>query len=201
MIRVLIADDEHLIRDALATLINLEDDLEVVAVTGVPSDVIGLVATHHCDVVLLDIEMADSDGIEIARQLHTAEPETSIVMLTSFGKPGYLKRAVAAGAQGFVTKDISADQLARVIREVDAGGRYLAPQVTADAMFAGECPLGPRELEVLRLAEVGRTVAEMSKLINLSEGTIRNYLSAAITKLGTDNKLGAISTARQMGWL
>ncbi|WP_216895165.1 response regulator transcription factor [Nocardia alni] len=201
MIRILIADDEQLIRDALATLIGLEEDLDVVSVTGVPSEVVGLANTHRCDVALLDIDMAGTDGIEIARRLCAAEPGISIIMLTSFGKPGYLKRAVAAGARGFVTKDISAGQLARVIREVHAGGRYLDPQVAADAMFAGECPLGPRELEVLRLAESGRTVAEMSKLIHLTEGTIRNYLSAAITKLGADNKLGAISIARNMGWL
>lgn len=201
MISVLIADDEQLIRSALAALLSLEEDIDVVALTGNGDEVPRLVAQHNCEVVLLDIDMRGTNGIDVAEKLHSVNPDTAIVMLTSHGRPGYLKRAVTAGARGFVTKDISADRLATLIREVRAGGRYLDPELAADAMFVGECPLGPRELEVLRLAEDGRSLASIARMVSLREGTVRNYLSAAITKLGVENRVGAIRLARSMGWL
>lgn len=201
MIRVLIAEDEQLVRDALVTLLSLEPDIDVVARTDRGDDVVELVRRHECDVALLDIDMPGMSGLDAAEKLHAAGPACAVVIVTSHGRPGYLSRAVRSGVRGFVTKDTPGTRLAEVIREVHQGGRYVDPDIAADAVLIGECPLGARELEILRLAEDGRPLAAIAGEISLSEGTVRNYMSSAISKLGVDNRIGAIRFAQRMGWL
>lgn len=201
MIRVLIAEDQELIRTALVTLVSLEDGISVVAQADNGAEAVSAATTTECDVAVLDIDMPRMDGIEAAERLRELRPRLAIIMLTSHGKPGYLRRAVQAGARGFVTKNVSGDQLAKVIREVHEGGRFLDPELVADAMFVGDCPLAPRELEILRLAEEGQSHAGIARALSLQEGTVRNYMSAAISKLGFDNRISAIRHARNMGWL
>lgn len=201
MIRVLIAEDERLLRDAMTTVLSLEDDILVVAQTGSGAEVASLVVSERCDVALLDIDMPGMNGFEAAEALRALPSSVPVVILTAQGRPGYLRRALQAGVRGFVTKDVSGSQLAVIIRQVHAGGRYIDPEVAEDAMFVGECPLGPRELEVLRLAEGGRSLGTVARELSLSEGTVRNYMSAAMSKLGAGNRLSAIKHARSMGWL
>ncbi|WP_329090996.1 MULTISPECIES: response regulator transcription factor [unclassified Streptosporangium] len=197
MIRVLLADDEHLVRRAIATLLGLEPDVEVVAEVARGDLVAAAVLEHRPDVVVLDIEMPGMDGLSVAETL----PGHAVLMLTSFGRPGYLRRALAAGVRGFVPKDASADELATAIRKVHAGGRYLDPEMAASAMMAGESPLTERERGSLELAARGASVAEIAAALNLTQGTVRNYLSSAITKLGATNRITAIRSAQQKGWL
>ncbi|MGV9323541.1 response regulator transcription factor [Streptosporangium sandarakinum] len=197
MIRVLLADDEHLIRGAIATLLGLEPDIEVVAEVARGDLVAQAVRDHRPDVVVLDIEMPGMDGLGVAETL----PGQAMLMLTSFGRPGYLRRALAAGVRGFVPKDASVDELASAIRKVDSGGRYLDPELAASAMMAGESPLTARERDALALAAQGAQVVEIAAALHLTEGTVRNYLSAAITKLGAANRITAIRVAQEKGWL
>ncbi|WP_440098764.1 response regulator [Streptosporangium sp. H16] len=197
MIRVLLADDEHLVRKAIATLLGLEPDVEVVAEVARGDLVAAAVMEHRPDVVVLDIEMPGMDGLSVAETL----PGHAVLMLTSFGRPGHLRRALAAGARGFIPKDASADELATAIRKVHAGGRYLDPEMAASAMMAGESPLTERERGALELAAQGASVAEIAAALHLTQGTVRNYLSSAITKLGATNRITAIRSAQQKGWL
>ncbi len=197
MIRVLLADDEHLIRGAIATLLGLEPDIEVVAEVARGDLVAAAVGEHLPDVVVLDIEMPGMDGLSVAETL----PGHAVLMLTSFGRPGYLRRALAAGVRGFVPKDASADERAAAIRMVHSGGRYLDPEMAASAMMAGESPLTERERGALSLAAEGATVGEIALALHLTEGTVRNYLSSAITKLGATNRITAIRVAQEKGWL
>jgi two-component system response regulator DesR len=197
MIRILLADDEHLVRGAIAALLGLEGDLEVVAQVGRGDEVEEAVRRHDPDVIVLDVEMPGMDGLTVAERL----TGRAILILTSFGRPGYLRRALAAGVRGFIPKDAPAEQLAEAIRKVHAGGRYLDPELAALAMTAGDCPLTQRERDALKLAAEGATVAEIAATIHLSEGTVRNYLSNAITKLGAGNRITAIRVAREMGWI
>ena len=197
MIRVLLADDEHLVRQALAMMLGMEPDLEVVAQVGRGDQVAAAVAAHQPDVLILDIEMPGMDGLSVAESL----PGRSMIILTSFGRPGYLRRALAAGVRGFIPKDASADELAAAVRKVHEGGRYLDPEMAASAMMAGESPLTERERHALSLAASGASVGEISAALHLTEGTVRNYLSNAITKLGATNRIAAIQIARDMGWL
>jgi len=197
MIRILLADDEHLVRGAIAALLGLEGDLEVVAQVGRGDEVEEAVRRHDPDVIVLDVEMQGMDGLTVAERL----TGRAILILTSFGRPGYLRRALAAGVRGFIPKDAPAEQLAEAIRKVHAGGRYLDPELAALAMTAGDCPLTQRERDALKLAAEGATVAEIAAAIHLSEGTVRNYLSNAITKLGAGNRITAIRVAREMGWI
>ncbi|GAA4193860.1 response regulator transcription factor [Streptosporangium oxazolinicum] len=197
MIRVLLADDEHLVRKAIATLLGLEADIEVVAEVARGDLVTAAVLEHRPDVVVLDIEMPGMDGLSVAETL----PGHAVLMLTSFGRPGYLRRALAAGVRGFVPKDASADELATAIRKVHAGGRYLDPEMAASAMMAGESPLTERERDSLELAARGASVAEIAAALHLTQGTVRNYLSSAIAKLGATNRITAIRSAQQKGWL
>ncbi|MGC5012735.1 response regulator [Streptosporangium sp. DT93] len=197
MIRVLLADDEHLVRRAIATLLGLEPDIEVVAEVGRGDLVAAAVREHRPDVIVLDIEMPGMDGLSVAETL----PGHAVLMLTSFGRPGYLRRALAAGVRGFVPKDASADELSAAIRKVHAGGRYLDPEMAASAMMAGESPLTERERGSLELAARGASVAEIAAALGLTQGTVRNYLSSAITKLGATNRITAIRAAQQKGWL
>ncbi|MEU4538369.1 response regulator transcription factor [Streptosporangium sp. NPDC023825] len=197
MIRVLLADDEHLIRKAIATLLDLEPDVEVVAEVARGDLVAAAVLEHRPDVVVLDIEMPGMDGLSVAETL----PGHAVLILTSFGRPGHLRRALAAGVRGFIPKDASADELATAIRKVHAGGRYLDPEMAASAMMAGENPLTERERGALELAAQGASVAEIAAALHLTQGTVRNYLSSAITKLGATNRITAIRSAQQKGWL
>ncbi|MEU8384636.1 response regulator transcription factor [Streptosporangium sp. NPDC048865] len=197
MIRVLLADDEHLVRKAIATLLDLEPDIEVVAEVARGDLVAAAVPEHRPDVIVLDIEMPGMDGLSVAETL----PGHAVLMLTSFGRPGHLRRALAAGVRGFIPKDASADELATAIRKVHEGGRYLDPEMAASAMMAGESPLTERERGALALAAQGASVAEIAVALHLTQGTVRNYLSSAITKLGATNRITAIRAAQQKGWL
>ncbi|MFG1942802.1 DNA-binding response regulator [Nonomuraea sp. NPDC048826] len=196
--RVLLADDEHLIRGALAALLDLEAGIEVVAQVGRGDEVVAAVAEHRPDVAVLDIEMPGMDGLSAAEQISS---QCKIVILTSLGRPGYLRRAMAAGVSGFLGKDASAEELAMAIRKVQSGGRYLDAELAAAAMAAGDSPLTDRERDALRLAGDGYTIARIAGELHLTEGTVRNYLSSAMTKLNAQNRLEAIRTAQRMGWL
>ncbi|MFC4563174.1 DNA-binding response regulator [Nocardiopsis mangrovi] len=201
MIRIVLADDEHLVRGAIAALLGLEDDLEVVAEVGRGDAVVAAVTGGDADIAVLDIEMPGGSGLEVAADLKAAAPGCGVLILTSFGRPGYLRRALAAGARGFLAKDAPVDQLAGAIRKVHGGGRYIDTELAAAAMTAGENPLTAREAEVLRGAAEGRPVSAIAAALHLTEGTVRNYLSSAITKTGADNRMSAIRTAQDMGWL
>ncbi|PSK98584.1 LuxR family two component transcriptional regulator [Murinocardiopsis flavida] len=201
MIRIVLADDEQLVRGAIASLLGLEDDLEVVAQAGRGDEAVAAVTAHGADIAVLDIEMPGGTGLEVAADLRTSAPSCGVLILTSFGRPGYLRRALAAGARGFLAKDAPVDELAGAIRKVHGGGRYIDTDLAATAMAAGESPLTPRESDVLRAAVDGAPVAAVARELHLSEGTVRNYLSNAIAKTGTDNRISAIRKAQDMGWL
>ncbi|MFJ9557140.1 response regulator [Nocardiopsis sp. NPDC101807] len=201
MIKIVLADDEHLVRGAIAALLGLEEDLEVVAQVGRGDQVVDAVLGHGASIAVLDIEMPGGTGLEIAAQLKQSAPGCGVVILTSFGRPGYLRRALASGARGFLAKDAPVDQLAGAIRRVHGGGRYIDTDLAAAAMVGGESPLTDREADVLRAASDGATVARIAAALHLTEGTVRNYLSNAIGKTGADNRMSAIRTAQDMGWL
>jgi len=204
--RLLLAEDQAMIREALATLLELEADLEVVASVGRGDEVLGALAAAQAadrpvDVALLDIEMPGMDGICAAQQAHTAYPKLRIVILTTFGRPGFLRRAMEAGASAFLVKDAPAAQLAEAIRRVVAGERVIDPDLAAAALADGVNPLTSRERDVLAASAGGATNAEIAAKLFLSEGTVRNYLSACIQKTGTRNRTEALTLARTKGWL
>lgn len=201
MIRVLIAEDQGMVRGALATLLALEDDIEVVAQCSRGDEVVAAAQTAQPDVALLDIEMPGIDGLKAAALLHQAQPACTIIILTTFGRPGYLRRAMEAGATGFVVKDGPADQLAVSIRRAVAGERVIDTALAAAALSDGSNPLTPRERDVLHAASGGATIASIAGSMFLSQGTVRNYLSSAIQKTGARNRLEAVRTAEQHGWL
>jgi two-component system response regulator DesR len=200
-IRLLLADDQELIRGALAVVLELEDDFEVVASVGRGDEVVAAASTHRPDVALLDIEMPGIDGLAAAAVLAQEVPHCRAVILTTFGRPGYLRRAMESGAYGFVTKDSAPEQLADAIRRVAAGERVVDPSLAAVSLAAGVSPLTARERDVLVAARPGATVAEIARKLCLSEGTVRNYLSSGIAKTGTRNRAEAVRTADQNGWL
>jgi two-component system, NarL family, response regulator DesR len=201
MIRLLVADDQELIRTALATLLELEDDFAVVAQVGRGDEVVDAARRHEPDIALLDIEMPGLDGLAAARALAAELPDCKVVMLTTFGRPGYLRRAMEAGARGFVVKDAPAEELAAAIRRVAAGERVVDPELATLTLAGGPSPLTARERDVLVAARTGATVAEIAANLVLSEGTVRNYLSSAITKTGARNRMEATHTADAHGWL
>ncbi len=201
MIRVLIAEDQAMVRGALASLLALEDDIEVVAEVERGDEVVAAARSSEPDVALLDIEMPGLDGIAAAGQLARELPRTRVLILTTFGRPGYLRRAIESGAAGFLLKDAPAEELAAAIREVGAGGRVIDPGLAAAAIADGVSPLTEREQDVLRAASRNGTAAQIAADIHLSEGTVRNYLSAAIRKLGAHNRAEAIRIAEEKGWL
>jgi two-component system response regulator DesR len=201
VIRVLIAEDQGMVRGALATLLGLEPDIEVVAQCSRGDEVVESARTSRPDVALLDIEMPGIDGLKAAALLHQAQPECTILILTTFGRPGYLRRAMEAGATGFVVKDGPADQLAVSIRRAVAGERVIDTALAAAALSDGSNPLTPRERDVLHAASGGATIATIATSMFLSQGTVRNYLSSAIQKTGARNRLEAVRTAEQHGWL
>jgi two-component system response regulator DesR len=201
VIRVLIAEDQGMVRGALATLLGLEPDIEVVAQCSRGDEVVEAARVAQPDVALLDIEMPGIDGLKAAALLHTAQPGCTILILTTFGRPGYLRRAMEAGATGFVVKDGPADQLAVSIRRAVAGERVIDTALAAAALSDGSNPLTPRERDVLHAASGGATIATIATSMFLSQGTVRNYLSSAIQKTGARNRLEAVRTAEQHGWL
>ena len=201
MIRLLLADDQALVRGALSALLSLEPDLEVVAEVGSGDEVVAAAIEHRPDVALLDVEMPGLDGISAAAELQRALPQTRILIVTTFGRPGYLRRALQAGASGFVVKDTPAAQLADAVRRVHAGLRVVDPALATDSLVAGESPLTARETEVLRAARDGASVATIAQRLFLSEGTVRNHLSSAIGKTGASNRAEAVITADGNGWL
>jgi two-component system, NarL family, response regulator DesR len=200
-IRVLLAEDQAMIREALAALLSFEDDIEVVAQVGRGDEVTAAALASKPDVALLDIEMPGMDGLTAAAALSQASPGTKIVILTTFGRPGYLRRAMEAGASGFVVKDSPADRLARTIRQVLSGQRVIDPELAAAALSEGASPLTPRERDVLAASRDGAAIAEIAATLYLSEGTVRNYLSACIQKTGARNRTEALRVAEERGWL
>jgi len=205
MIRLLIADDENLLRLALAALLELEGDLEVVAQAENGATAIQLAAEHEPDVVLLDLEMpgpdfSGIDGIDTASSILAARPSQAIILLTRHARPGVLKRALRAGVRGFVSKSIEPARLATVIADVHGGARYIDSEISTAAMI-DDCPLSDRELDVLRQTANGLSVREISVELHLAAGTVRNYLSSAMQKTGTSARHEAARTARERGWL
>ncbi len=200
-VRVLLADDENLIRSALAALLALEDDLEVVAQAASGSEALAMARAHTPDVCVLDLQMPDRDGISLAGELRTVLPGCRVVIVTGHGRPGHLKRALEAGVRGFLPKTVHAAVLAQVVRTVHSGGRYVDPELAAEAISAGDSPLTPREADVLELAAGGAPVEEIAARVHLSVGTVRNHLSSAAGKLGAVNRHAAVDAARRHGWI
>lgn len=201
MIRLLIADDQALVRGALAALLQLEDDLEVVAEVARGDEVVAAAQKHQPDVALLDVEMPGLDGLTAARLLRAAVPTCRVLMVTTFGRPGYLKQAMSAGASGFVVKDTPARQLADAVRRVHSGLRVVDPALAAESLTQGDSPLTDREADVLQAARGGGTVADVARALFLSEGTVRNHLSSAIGKTGARTRAEAVRVAVDNGWL
>ncbi len=200
---MLLAEDQAMIREALAALLSFEDDIEVVAQVGRGDEVTGAAKDAKPDVALLDIEMPGVDGLTAAAALRRACPDIKIIILTTFGRPGYLRRAMESGASGFIVKDSPADKLVRTIRDVLAGKRVIDPDLAAAALAEGASPLTPREKDVLAAAatDEGATLAQIAAALYLSEGTVRNYLSSCIQKTGASNRAEAIRVAQAHGWL
>ena len=201
VIRVLLADDQALVRGAMGALLDLEPDIEVVAQAGRGDEVVAAARESGADVCLLDIQMPGVDGVEAARQVRDQLPGVRVVMVTTFDRPGYLRRALDAGAVGFVVKTTPAARLAEAVRRAHAGLRTVDPQLANDLLFSGPNPLTVREQEVLRLARDGEPVAWLARKLFLSPGTVRNHLSSAIGKTGAANRVEAARIATERGWL
>jgi two-component system response regulator DesR len=200
MIRVLLADDETLLRRSIAALLELSDELTVVAQASDGQEAVELTREHDPDVVLLDLEMPRLDGVDAATAILAERPEQTIVLLTRHGRPGVLVRALKAGVRGFALKSIDPEELERVILQVHSGRRWIDAELSASAMM-DDCPLTDRELETLRLTTEGMTVREMSARLHLASGTVRNYLSSAMQKTGASSRHEAARIARERDWL
>ena len=201
MIRVLLAEDQSLVRGALAALLGLEPDIQIVAEAARGDEVVPRAIESRPDVALLDIEMPGLDGLTATAQLRTALPSCRVVIVTTFGRPGYLRRAMDAGASGFLLKDTPASKLADAIRRTAAGARVVDPALAVAALSEGPNPLSDREREVLATSAFLPTIADIAERLSLSEGTVRNHLSAAIQKLGAVNRAEAGRLAEEKGWL
>jgi two-component system, NarL family, response regulator DesR len=201
MIRVLIAEDQAMVRGALKALLAMEEDIEIVGEADRADCVVDLARQTGPDVALLDIEMPGGDGISAAGELRKALPSCKVLIVTTFGRPGYLRRAMESGASGFMLKDAPAHELALAIRRTMNGERVVDPGLAAAALSAGVSPLSEREREVLRAGQGGASIADIAKSLFLSEGTVRNYLSAAIQKLDVSNRTEAARIAEEQGWL
>lgn len=201
MINLLLADDQALVRGAMAALLDLEPDLTVVAEVGRGDEVVEAARARAADVALLDVQMPGLDGITAARLLRETVPSCRVLMVTTFGRAGYLRQAMAAGAGGFVVKDTPARQLADAVRRVHQGLIVVDPALAAQSLAHGDSPLTERETDVLRTARDGGTVADMARELHLSEGTVRNHLSAAIGKTGARTRAEAVRLAVDNGWL
>ncbi len=200
MIRLLIADDEDLLRGALRSLLSLEADIEVVGEAATSTDAVRMARETRPDIAVLDLEMPPADGLEAARQIRSELP-TAIILVTRHARPGVLRRALAAGVSGFVPKTTPAARLAEIIRDVTSGRRYVDPDIAASALTEGDCPLTERELDVLRASRTGASVNEIAALVHLAPGTVRNYLSAAMAKLGVGSRHAAAHRAWEEGWI
>ena len=200
MIRILLAEDQKLLLGAIGQLLALEDDLDVVGRAADGDEARALIEQHRPDMVVSDIEMPGLTGLELAEWLAREYPETRVVILTTFARPGYLRRALEAGVSGYLLKDTPAEKLADAIRRAHRGERVIAPELALTAFDARD-PLTERERQVLRLAGQGTSNAEISRRLHLAEGTVRNYLSEAIGKLNADNRIEAFRIARDNGWL
>ncbi|MDO5076986.1 response regulator [Corynebacterium sp.] len=201
MINVLIADDQALVRGALAALLGLEKDLTIVAEIGDGTALVDTARTSGANVALIDIEMPGLDGIAATAALHAAVPECAAIIVTTFGRPGYLKRAIEAGARGFLVKDTPPAALADAIRRVHSGYRAIDPDLAEQSLFLPENPLTNREIEICRAAVTGSSTAEIARTLHLSPGTVRNHLSTIITKTQARNHYEAVRTAEENGWL
>jgi two-component system response regulator DesR len=201
MIRLLVADDQALVRGALVALLGLEADIEVVAEVGRGDEVVDAALASTPDVAMLDVDMPGIDGIAAAAALRDALPTCRVLMVTTFGRPGYLRRAMQAGASGFVVKDTPARQLADAVRRVSQGLRVVDPTLAAETLTSGDSPLTERETEVLGASRSGATIAELARGLHLSQGTVRNYLSSAIGKTSARTRAEAVLIAEQSGWL
>lgn len=200
MIRLLLAEDQALLLGALGSLLDLEADLEVVARAANGDEARKSIDEHRPDLVVTDIEMPGTTGLELAEWLRDAHPDCSVVILTTFARPGYLRRALDAGVRGYLLKETPVEQLADALRKIHAGQRVIDPELALTA-FDGKDPLTERERQVLRLAGEGHSNAQIGKRLHLAEGTVRNYLSEAIGKLGAENRIEAYRIARDQGWL
>ncbi|WP_026924167.1 response regulator transcription factor [Glycomyces arizonensis] len=200
MIRILLADDEDLLRGALASLLDLEADFEVVAEASTSTDAVRLAERHRPDIAVLDLEMPPADGLRAAEEIRAALP-TRIVLVTRHARPGVLRRALGAGVSGFVPKTTPASRLAEIIRDIAAGKRYVDPDIAASALSEDDCPLTERELEVLRETRTGASVGEIASRVHLAPGTVRNYLSSAMAKLGASSRHAAAHRAWEEGWI
>jgi len=201
MIRVLLAEDQAMVRGALAALLGMEDDIAIVAEVARGDEVLAAAEAARPDVALLDIEMPGASGLDVAAALRARLPACRILILTTFGRPGYLRRAMESGVVGFLVKDAPAAQLATAIRRAMAGERVVDPALAMAALSEGGNPLTDRERDVLGVAARGASIAEIAGALALSEGTVRNYLSVAIQKLGARNRVEAARTAEAKGWL
>ena len=201
MIRIVLAEDQTLLLGALSALLKLEDDLDVVGTAKNGREALELCRSVKPDVLLTDIEMPLMTGLELAAALSAEQAACKVVIVTTFARAGYLRRALDAGVRGYLLKDAPAETLAAAIRNVHAGGRAIAPELALESWNAGDDPLSERERQVLRLAGEGKTSGEIARLVHLSEGTVRNYLSEAISKLNAGNRVEAYRLAREAGWL
>lgn len=201
VIRALLAEDQAMVRGALAALLALEPDIEIAGEASRGDEVVALALATQPDVALLDIEMPGMDGLSAAAALRASLPSCKVIILTTFGRPGYLRRAMESGVSGFLVKDAPAADLAAAIRRVVAGERVVDPALAMSALSAGANPLTERERAVLAVAARGASVAEIADSLALSEGTVRNYLSSAIQKTGGQNRIEAAQAAEGNGWL
>lgn len=200
-LRVVLVDDEHLIRSALATMLSLEEDLEVLGEAATVAEGARLIAETTPDIAVVDLQLPHGDGLELCEQIAEASPTTRCLILTSHARPGYLKRALAQGVLGFLPKTTSAEQLARAVRSVANGRRAIDPELAAETISSGDSPLTPREADVLEFAADGAPVEQIARRAHLAPGTVRNYLSSAQAKLHAANRHEAAAIARRQGWI
>ncbi len=200
MIRVVVADDQAMIRQALSSLLNLESDIEVVDQAGDGQELLDII-TDQVDLVLMDVEMPKLDGLSACAQVRKRFPGVKVLVVTTFGRPGYVKRALEAGAGGFIVKDSPLPELVGAIRKVASGEQVIDPALAIETLTRGESPLTPRETEVLRALSGGRTAADAARSLNLSQGTVRNYISSAMDKTGARTAAEAAAVAEKNGWL
>ncbi|CAH8772877.1 response regulator transcription factor [Paenibacillus dendritiformis] len=201
MIRIVIAEDQRMLRGALASLLDLEDDIEVVGQAGDGEEALALIARLEPDVCLMDIEMPTKSGLDVAEELKLRHLNCRVIILTTFGRPGYFERAVKAGVQGYLLKDEPSERLAAAIRNVMRGEREISPELAFAVIREEDNPLTEREREILKLAAEGRTANEIASALYLSYGTVRNYLSSIMNKLEARTRIEAIEIARSKGWL
>lgn len=200
MIRVALAEDQSMVLGAIAALLDMEDDIQVVARSTDGAAALAAMREHQPDVLLADIEMPGMTGLELAGKVHDEFPQCRVIILTTFARPGYLRRALDAGVKGYLLKDAPSERLAEAVRQVHRGGRAVDPELAVGAWDEPD-PLTERERQVLRLASEGKSGPDIARAVHLSEGTVRNYLSEAISKLGASNRVEAARIARRKGWL